>query len=475
MVLSLLYISEDLAHTQAAGMGAVLLNDTFNNDLNGWQYFGSPGYALTLDSTTGQPAPSANISGDAWTGVCSPFGMNKTVNISQYVSGPLTLAFNWRAASSYTGSVTTNAFVDVYDAATGKQLFTQQLVGGGTYDSGWQYYTKDISQYIKAPKFITIKLYLYDCWSTNWNENNWYDNVQLFEGTLPPGSPTGLVATALSSSQTYLSWTAPANTGGSPITGYEIERSADNGTTWTTIVANSNNTATTYTDSGLSQKTTYGYRVSTIDAGGTSSPSNTAFVTTLPSNVFIDDNFNNGLNGWQYFGSPGYALTLDSTTGQPAPSANISGDAWTGVCSPFGMNKTVNISQYVSGPLTLAFNWRAASSYTGSVTTNAFVDVYDAATGKQLFTQQLVGGGTYDSGWQYYTKDISQYIKAPKFITIKLYLYDCWSTNWNENNWYDNVQLFAAKVHPPAVAIEHAVTNSPPPFNGTNSGNSTAP
>ncbi|MGI0094609.1 MAG: fibronectin type III domain-containing protein, partial [Nitrosotalea sp.] len=84
-----------------------------------------------------------------------------------------------------------------------------------------------------------------------------------------PGSPTGLTATAASTSQINLSWTAPSNNGGSTITGYKIERSSDGGTTWSTLVANSASTSTTYSDTGLSPSTTYTYRVSTINSVGT--------------------------------------------------------------------------------------------------------------------------------------------------------------------------------------------------------------
>src|SRR2546426_5631009 len=72
----------------------------------------------------------------------------------------------------------------------------------------------------------------------------------------PPGSPTGLVATALSSSQIDLSWTAPSSNGGSAITGYKIERSTDGGTTWGTIVSNTGSTGTTYSHKRLSPSTT---------------------------------------------------------------------------------------------------------------------------------------------------------------------------------------------------------------------------
>jgi hypothetical protein len=95
-----------------------------------------------------------------------------------------------------------------------------------------------------------------------------------------PQPPTGLAANTISSSQINLSWTAPSNNGGSVITGYEIERSQDNGSTWAVIVSNTGSTATTYSDNGLVASTTYTYRVSAINSVGISSPSNTASATT---------------------------------------------------------------------------------------------------------------------------------------------------------------------------------------------------
>ncbi|TLY01990.1 MAG: fibronectin type III domain-containing protein, partial [Thaumarchaeota archaeon] len=95
-----------------------------------------------------------------------------------------------------------------------------------------------------------------------------------------PSPPTGLAASASSSSQISLSWTAPTDNGGSAITGYKIERSTDGGTTWSTLVANTGNTATTYSDTGLTHTTTYTYRVSAINSIGTSSASSVASATT---------------------------------------------------------------------------------------------------------------------------------------------------------------------------------------------------
>lgn len=94
-----------------------------------------------------------------------------------------------------------------------------------------------------------------------------------------PAAPSGLSASAVSSSQIDLMWNAPDN-GGSPITGYEIERSLDGGSTWSVLVQNTNSASAAYSDAGLSPNTNYAYRVSAINSVGTSQPSNTASAVT---------------------------------------------------------------------------------------------------------------------------------------------------------------------------------------------------
>ena len=79
-----------------------------------------------------------------------------------------------------------------------------------------------------------------------------------------PAQVTGLSATAISTSRIDLSWTTPDD-GGSVITGYKIEQK--NGP-WSTIVANTGNTAITYSVTGLNADTTYQYRISAINAIG---------------------------------------------------------------------------------------------------------------------------------------------------------------------------------------------------------------
>ena len=96
-----------------------------------------------------------------------------------------------------------------------------------------------------------------------------------------PGAPSGLTATASWTTRIDLSWTAPASTGGSAITGYKIEVSSDTGASWTDLVANTGDANTTYSQIGLAPGTTRHYRVSAINANGTGDASNVANATTF--------------------------------------------------------------------------------------------------------------------------------------------------------------------------------------------------
>ena len=99
--------------------------------------------------------------------------------------------------------------------------------------------------------------------------------------TSAPGAPTGLTATASGTTQIDLSWSAPASTGGSAITGYNIEVSSDAGANWTDQVANTNSTATTYAHTGLASGDTRHYRVSAINTNGAGTASNVDSATTV--------------------------------------------------------------------------------------------------------------------------------------------------------------------------------------------------
>src|SRR5207245_9789910 len=106
------------------------------------------------------------------------------------------------------------------------------------------------------------------------NGSNTASAVPTHVATLPT-SPTSLRATSASPTSISLSWTAPANSGGSAILGYKIEYKIGTGT-YAVLVANTGTSATSFMNTGLTAGTTYTYRVSGINYLGTGSQSNDA-------------------------------------------------------------------------------------------------------------------------------------------------------------------------------------------------------
>jgi hypothetical protein len=93
-----------------------------------------------------------------------------------------------------------------------------------------------------------------------------------------PTAPSNLSATATSSSQINLSWTA--STSSCPVT-YNVFRSTTSGFTPSSAnrIASGVN-ATSFSDTGLAASTTYFYLVQATNSGGTSGSSNQATATT---------------------------------------------------------------------------------------------------------------------------------------------------------------------------------------------------
>ena len=91
-----------------------------------------------------------------------------------------------------------------------------------------------------------------------------------------PAAPTSFTATAISSSQIYLSWTDASNNE----EGFRIERCAGLGCTNYAFLANAAANATAFASSGLTASTTYRYRLQSYNATGSSTPAGPAEATT---------------------------------------------------------------------------------------------------------------------------------------------------------------------------------------------------
>lgn len=102
----------------------------------------------------------------------------------------------------------------------------------------------------------------------------------------PPAAPTGLTASATSTSSITLNWTDAS----SNETGFDVERSTTSGSGFSVVTTTAAN-ATSYVDPSLSSGITYYYRVRAKNAGGNSAYTTEASATTLltppiaPSNL----------------------------------------------------------------------------------------------------------------------------------------------------------------------------------------------
>ena len=96
-----------------------------------------------------------------------------------------------------------------------------------------------------------------------------------------PSAPTGLTATASSSSAIGLSWSAVIPPANCSISSYSVYGSTTSGFTPSSsnLIA-SGVTGTTYSNTGLAASTTYYYKVEAVDADGSSSASTQASTTT---------------------------------------------------------------------------------------------------------------------------------------------------------------------------------------------------
>jgi len=110
----------------------------------------------------------------------------------------------------------------------------------------------------------------------------WRTNIGSFKlgtcggGATAPNAPSGLGATAISSSQINLQWTDNS----SNETGFSIERCTGAGCSTFAQVGTAAAGANTFSDTGLAASTSYTYQVRAVNGSLASNPSNTATAVT---------------------------------------------------------------------------------------------------------------------------------------------------------------------------------------------------
>ncbi len=103
------------------------------------------------------------------------------------------------------------------------------------------------------------------------------DSATPTAGNTAPDAPTALAAIA-DDAEVSLSWSAPADDGGSAITDYIVQYKLSSDSSWTTF-SDGTSTVTSATVTGLTNDLSYDFRVSAVNAIGTSSPSLTDSAT----------------------------------------------------------------------------------------------------------------------------------------------------------------------------------------------------
>jgi len=190
-----------------------------------------------------------------------------------------------------------------------------------------------------------------------------------------PAAPTNLVATA-GNGQVSLSWTAPSGViSQAPITDYLEQYSTNSGTTWTTFSATAS-TATNATITGLTNGTSYVFRVAATNGIGTGSYS-AASSAVMPNSASVPDAPTSLRNADSYWG----CSSNDTMWNTPVSNG---GSAITGYVWRIGSGATTSVAP--------SSGTRPAGSYTGG-----FIDNH-APTGLfQVAAVNAVGTGPFAS------------------------------------------------------------------------------
>jgi len=210
-----------------------------------------------------------------------------------------------------------------------------------------------------------------------------------------PPVPTGLTATP-GNGQVALAWNASAGA-----TSYNVKRSTTSGGPYATIASPTTNS---YTNTGLSNGTTYYYVVSAVNAAGESA--NSSQVSATPTDAVVAEDFNS---------MPSWSSSYDATWGSAA-TWSIAGGGQSGNClqaarSSAGSSskvKVYNISASTNYQISLYIKCPSGSSYWAECALklgNYSAQDFDNNSGTWTLIKKFASDGTNGNGntWTQYT------------------------------------------------------------------------
>ena len=250
--------------TTAVATGITTTSYTNTGLTNGTTYYykvtavnpnGSSGYSNEASTTPVLPAPAA------------PTGLTATPGNAQ-------VALAWTASSG----------------ASSYSIFRGTTAGGES--------TTAIATGVTTTSYTNTGLtngtkYYYEIKAVNSAGSSAYSNEASATPVAPtvPAAPTGLTATA-GNTQVALSWAASSGA-----TSYSVFRGTTAGGESTTAVA-TGITTTSYTNTGLTNGTTYYYKVTAVNTTGSSGYSNEASAKPVAATDNAVYNFESGMQGW---------------------------------------------------------------------------------------------------------------------------------------------------------------------------------
>jgi hypothetical protein len=327
-------VSNATTSTVSAVTTSYLYDDQLRNSWANWSYTGT----VVLNSTASPFVGTSSISFQptgAW-GAISLHYNTGTFNTAAYTS--ISFAFKATQANQKIG-----VFFNT-GAAPFKKVSLD--VYGSPPQGAWKVYTIPLSDLGAANTSVTD--FTIQDFSGATGPLFYVDEIY-FAGSAPtsaPNAPSGLTATAISTSQINLTWTLNSTNQTSVIVERDVTSAFSSVASFTVTAS-----ATTFSDNSLAAGTTYYYRVKAVNSVGSSPYSNVSNATTpiassVPPSYLYDDQLRNSWANWSYAGTVVLNSTASPFVGTSCVSFQPTG-TWGAISLHYG-NGTFNTAGYTS-------------------------------------------------------------------------------------------------------------------------------